>query len=446
MPRKRIGITLLAALLAALTVDGSSLPVKSAIATSQTLAQNADPRKAEADRLLKQGLQQYNASQFAAALQSWQQALKIYQEFKDRSGEALSLSNLGFAYRSLGQYQKAIEFYQQSLAIAKQIGNRSGEAASLNNLGNAYYSLGQYQKAIDFHQQSLAIAKQIGDRSGEGISLNNLGSLLAQQKQPELAIVFYKQSVNVREGIRHDIRGLDKELRQSYTDTIADTYRSLADLLLAQGRILEAQQVLELLKVEEIRTFTRNRDAGGKTDGIATNPSETKVLNSHGSLIALGLQVEKCQQEKCTQLGQLNDRREVVTQEFNATVRSLEKEIRSRLAKDDAFFDPRKIQGKAEAIVSAQPGTVLIYPLVLKDKVWILWASKGGITKSIEIPNMGQEQLGKLILELRGELNREGSPEDLVNLKATSKKIYDVLIPPSLRAELKANNIQNLVF
>ncbi|NJK27626.1 MAG: hypothetical protein HC925_02430, partial [Coleofasciculaceae cyanobacterium SM2_3_26] len=34
-------------------------------------------RRAEADRLINQGIQQYQTSQFRAALQSWQRALEI---------------------------------------------------------------------------------------------------------------------------------------------------------------------------------------------------------------------------------------------------------------------------------------------------------------------------------------------------------------------------------
>jgi hypothetical protein len=50
---------------------------KSKIQNSQVLAQTPDARKAEADRLRKQGIEQYQASQYESALQSWQQALVI---------------------------------------------------------------------------------------------------------------------------------------------------------------------------------------------------------------------------------------------------------------------------------------------------------------------------------------------------------------------------------
>ena len=77
---------------------------------SQVLAQTSEVRKAEADRLLEQGIEQFNTSQFEAALQSWQQALVIYQQIKDRQGEGNALGNLGLAYYVLGDYIQATAF------------------------------------------------------------------------------------------------------------------------------------------------------------------------------------------------------------------------------------------------------------------------------------------------------------------------------------------------
>ena len=84
-------------------VLGLVTPVVSTIVwTEVSIAQTVDQRKAEADRFLQQGIQQYQVSQFEAALQSWQQSLKLYREIKDRRGEGQSLGNLGLAYLSLG--------------------------------------------------------------------------------------------------------------------------------------------------------------------------------------------------------------------------------------------------------------------------------------------------------------------------------------------------------
>ncbi len=69
--------------------------------TSQVLAQTTDTRKTAAQRLLNQGTKQFQSHQFEATKQSWQQALFIYRELKDRSGEGKVLNNLGLLYKEL---------------------------------------------------------------------------------------------------------------------------------------------------------------------------------------------------------------------------------------------------------------------------------------------------------------------------------------------------------
>jgi tetratricopeptide (TPR) repeat protein len=105
----------------------------------------SNPRIAEADRLRNQGRQQYQTNQFEAALQSWQQALSIYQETKERQGEGLMLRDLGNAYDSLGDYPKAIEYHQQYLAVARETEDRLSEGFALLYLNNSYANQGIQQ-------------------------------------------------------------------------------------------------------------------------------------------------------------------------------------------------------------------------------------------------------------------------------------------------------------
>ena len=183
----------------------------------------SNPQKVEADRLLDQGIQQYQTDQFKAALQSWEQALQIYREIKDRAGEGGALVGLGNAYLFLGNYNKAIEFYQQSLAIFQQIGDKASKSGALGNLGNVYKSLGDYKKAIEFYQQNLAIAKQIGDRSSEGRALGNLGLVSRSLGDYKKAIEFHQQSLAIFKQIG-DKAGEGKEL-----NNLGNTYLFLGD-------------------------------------------------------------------------------------------------------------------------------------------------------------------------------------------------------------------------
>ncbi len=411
---------------------------------SLAIARLIKNRRSEGQSLGNLGIAYYSLGNYVKAIEYQEQHLAIARLIKDRLGESQSLGNLGNAYDALGNYTKAIEYHQQSLAIAREIKDRRGESQSLGNLGSAYYFLGNYVKAIEYQEQRLAIARSIKDREGEGIGLSNLGSTLAKQQQPELAIIFYKQSVSVRETIRGDLRTLPRESQESYTQTVAGTYRALADLLLAQGRVLEAQQVLELLKIQELRNYTRDTRAGGKTQGTPLNAIEAPVIPPFDNLIALGLKLTTCEDQKpyCPERDQLRNQRDQAIKYFNLQADRLRTLARQGRDKDPAQLQQEELNVAAYKVVQAQPHTVLIYPLVLEDRLWLVYGLQAGkqgvVFASKEIPD-----LAATVTQFRQLLENPNS--DLKELQRVSQKLYGWLVSP-LRPQLDANSIQNLVF
>jgi tetratricopeptide (TPR) repeat protein len=229
----------IALLLTGFSVAGSSLVQLPAIAQIPT----TDARQTEADRLFQQGIQQFQTSQFEAALQSWEKALTLYRQIKDRKGEGNALSGLGLAYYVLGNYAKAIDYHEQSLAIAREIKDRLGEGNALGNLGNAYGSLGNYAKAIDYHEQSLAIQRQIKDRLGQGKLLGNLGVAQFYNRQFSQAEQSLRQAIQVYETIRLD--RLSEEDKISLFETQSNSYRTLQQVLIAQNQPESALTISE---------------------------------------------------------------------------------------------------------------------------------------------------------------------------------------------------------
>ncbi|MHC5862180.1 CHAT domain-containing protein [Nostoc sp.] len=384
---------------------------------------------------------------YAKAIEYEQQWLAIAREIKDRQSEGAALGNLGNAYSNLGNYAKAIEYEQQHLEIAREIKDRQSQGKALGNLGLAYQDLGNYAKAIEYEQQVLAIAREIKDRQSEGKALNNIGSSLEKQQQPELAIVFYKQSVNVRESIRKDIRTLPREQQESYTQTVAYTYRRLADLLLSQGRVLEAQQVLELLKIQELRDYTRDTRAGGETQGSPLTPVESRVVPPYNNVVNLGLQLTECERQPpyCSKRDQLRSLRDQANAEFNKQADKLRALAKQQRQRDPAQIQQEELTVAAQKIVQSQPKTVLIYPLVLEDKLWLVWgtqAGKQGVVFNSKLVPVGRKELATTVVEFRQLLEQPG---DVKELQKVSQKLYQWLVAP-LRAELDSNHIQNLVF
>jgi tetratricopeptide (TPR) repeat protein len=167
--------------------------------------------KQDADRLFRQGVEYYQTSRFKAALQTWQQALGLYQEVGDFQGEANVLSNLGVALQSLGQYQQAIEHYQQSLVVQRESGDWQAIEPETRHAPErlitvAHHSQGEYRLAmklaVDHFTKHLQLAESIGDRLGAAQSLLNLGKAHYALGQYEVAIACYRQSLTMRHSIQ----------------------------------------------------------------------------------------------------------------------------------------------------------------------------------------------------------------------------------------------------
>ena len=437
-------------------------------------------RSGEAAALNNVGSIYYALGQKQQALEYYNQALQLLRSVGDRGGEAATLNNIGNVYDALDKKKEALEYYNQALLLLRAVGNRSGEATTLNNVGRVYNELGATQKALEYYAQSLPIFRAVGDRGSETITLNNIGrlydvlgeeqnalkfytlalplaravgsrsgeantldhiGLLLYSKQPDTAIVFYKQSVNLYESIRKEIRKLPRETQETYAKSVSDTYRRLADALLAQGRIGEAQKVMELLKIQELNTLTEGTRSPIPESQVALNQLEQEIVTKYTSLVDFGKLLYDCEQSKCSRYSEYNTQHQKLTNAYTQFIEN----IKSKLAKVRSEEIERGTQDfikSADRIINAQPNSILIYPLVLPDKVRILWATKGGALDQAECP-LSEAQLSKLTEDFRTALQ---DSDDLNPVETTGKKLYNCLLPEKLRTVLKTNNIENLIF
>ena len=261
------------------------------------------------------------------ALDYYNQALPIWHDTGNRSGEALALNDIGRAYADMGQPRKALEYAEQALPIWRETGNRRGEATTLNNIGKEYSDLGEPAQALDYDLQALAIWHEVKDQRGEAVALMTMAWAYAALKQPqqslasqlaaltlaraagdpelqgemetslmlgfrnqhlpEQAIFFGLAAVNSYQEIRKNISGLDKDLQAGFVESKAKTYRVLAELLVQAGRLGEAEQVLDLLKEQELHDVVRGvaPDATTRIEPMKLTAGQQKA---QAGLLALG--------------------------------------------------------------------------------------------------------------------------------------------------------------
>jgi CHAT domain-containing protein/lipopolysaccharide biosynthesis regulator YciM len=458
---------------------------------SLAIAREIGDRDGEGRTLGNLGLVYFRLGQYERAIDFYEQSLVIAREIGNRTGEGIALGNLGGTYYSLGQYERAIDFYEQSLVIAREIGDRAGEGPALGNLGEAYRRLGQYERAIDFHEQRLAIAREIGDRAGEGAALGNLGVvynslgqadraleqygqavalfnqlgvragealflsnigiLLNDRDQPELAIIFLKASVDIREEIRGNLSGLDTELQQSFTDTVADDYRLLADLLLQQDRILEAQRVLDLLKVQELDDYLNNIQRTARTaSGVEYLEAEEEILERYDALQtrAITLGQERAQLAAKTartpgetaRLQELIQLEQALAAEFNSfadsdAVLALLDRLSVRTVRQTVGLEELSaLRNQLDDLDAA-----LIYPLILDDRLELIITTADTEPLRRTIP-VGRVDLNAAITDFRQVLEDPGQDP-----LPAAQQLYRWLVKP-LEADLAAAGVTNLIY
>ena len=418
---------------------------------SLSVSDSLEDRAGKARRLNNIGAIYADLGEKQKALDFYTKSLLLSRNLRDPKGEATTLNNIGRVYADAGEKQKALDLYTESLPFWRALNDQSGEATTLNNIGGVYAEVGEEQKALDFYTQSLVLWRTVENRSGEALTLNNIASVLNAQKQFELAIAIYKRSVNVYESIRTDNEKLPKELQASYVKIIASTYQDLANLLIKQARIPEAQAVLELLKLKEINTYTR--DAQLPSKGISFTADEQKALdeflNIYGTAANFARQISHCAETKCPKLEQLQKQRD----EVNRPMRNMLDRLRTTLKDqviDISKLNTSEFNNAAKAIVNAQPGTILIYPVITEDKIQFLIALKASakdetqvIFRAIEGPTIKSEELFEVTNTFRNALSNRDS--DIPTLEATGKQLYDWLIKP-LESEINHPSISHLVF
>ncbi len=274
-----------------------------------------------------------------SALDYYNQALSIFHETGTKVGEGLALNDIGRAYADMGQPEKAIDYSQQALEFWHESSNPRGEAMTLNNMGRDYFDLGQVQKSLDVDTQALALWRKVKERRGEALALMTIGwaqyalkqwdkALLSElvalalakeaedpeieggietalmiglreQHHPEEAIFFGMQAVSAYQTIRKNISEMDKDLQAGFAQSKSMTYRILAELLIETGRLGEAEQILDLLKEQELKDVVRGGapDAGQKLPLLSFTPAQQRAQSALAALEDPAITFEKQSEE-----------------------------------------------------------------------------------------------------------------------------------------------------
>lgn len=405
-------------------------------------------KSGEATVLNNIGKVNYSSNEFLKALDYFNQALPIWKETENKAGESRTLNNIGLVYRSIVEKQKSLDYYEQALSLNKAVGDKSGEATILSNIGNVYDDLGEKQKALEYYYRALPLRKAVGDKSGEAVTLNSLINFY-EFKNPRLAVFYSKQSVTAIQQIRSYIQGADKESQKTFLKSVEAAYRYLANLLIEQGRLAEAHQILNAFKDQQYFDF--NPQTAKKLSPLAANQRESELSSRYAltsdKVVKIGSQIEELKRaiisrqptdEEKIQLQNLDIDIKNAADEFLAVLKQAETEFSgasdSVKDKNPDVADTREMQATLRELeLKSRQKAVAIYTLVSQRNLQVLIITPERLIP-VNFPindkdlDKKAKQFFSQLSEVDGQTNAPKFSESEV--QKTGKELYNIIFAP----------------
>ncbi|WP_281874311.1 tetratricopeptide repeat protein [Geobacter hydrogenophilus] len=395
----------------------------------------------------------YTTGRYADAEPLFKHALSIREKVlgPKHPDTADSLNNLAALYDTTGRYANAEPLYRRALSIREKVfGPEHAEtAAALHNLAVLYTTTGRYADAEPLYKRALAIAADTGNPELHWKVNNCYGQSLEKQQNPTAAVFFLKQAVNTIQSLRQNVAKLGKNVLNSFTGTVEENYKHLANLLIEQGRLAEAQQVLAMLKEEEYFQYVQRSaaDASKLNTTASFTPAEEPWQQEYEALSAgaaeLGKELGELRElqkkgfirvEEKKRLAVLEEENKKQTAAFNAFLERLIKGLREdarKLAEDAREQRLEELGQKGLAKTAALrstlkalgEGSVVLHYLIMDDRLHILLT-----TPDMQLARQSAitaTELNKKIFAFREQLKNPHSDPLIL-----ARELYGILIAP----------------
>ena len=400
------------------------------------------------------------------ALPLYRRALQIDEKAlgPDHPDTAIDYNNLAGLFRAMGRYDEALPLYRRALQIhEKALGpDHASTATSLNNLAGLFESMGRYDEALPLLRRALQVVmtSDITNSSANHGAIEHLSKFSANlayfivkhRPEPELdeAIFYYKLSVNTRQRMRAGTRGMDKAMRDSFTQQVADVYQELAKLLIQRGRLDEAERVLLMLKESDLTDYLRRNGSGPSAAGetLRWTAEEAKLHQDLQDIARSWVDhhAQWAEADKARKAGRIRDdgpefvaldqkRQQLETQSDNLLQQASEKfQAQSRATAEKALASfttartalAQKLSDIAQLDGQPSPRTAGLLLLPGERGLTTVVTTERGAT-ALMVP-VDAKTLGTLVLDLRTALEGRG------DYRQAAKALHAHLIAPAEQA------------
>ena len=155
----------------------------------------------------------------------------------------------GMTLTGKGEYDQALALFKEGLILSEKVGNEDIRHRLLNSAGWLYSECGHLSQALDFNQQSLDGARNRGDRESQANAELNLSDIMLAQGE-------VKSAEEVLEGVHHLVQEpkTSEWMKWRYSTHL---FASLGELWLARGDLAQAHAQVDQCVEMATRTHSQ---------------------------------------------------------------------------------------------------------------------------------------------------------------------------------------------
>ncbi len=352
-------------------------------------------------------------------------------------------NDVALLHSSAGLHDEAIGYFGRALTIDEHYYGEDhlNVAVLLGNIGNEYLAKQDYDAANSYFVRALNVATVWQNPEILVYANYCMQQLMKTRGRIAEAILFGKQTVNELQRLRHKNYNLNKELRQSFAKKNEAYYKELAELLIEQGRLPEAQQVLAMLKEDEYFEFIR-RDASSdaRDTTVNFNAEEQRWTQRYaeisGQVAALGAELRELQKKEGhtdsdkDRIKLLRADLAVAMKTFNHTVQALQDAFLKLKSERFAELSKKQVDIDQRGLLrELGHDAVLMQYIVMEDALHIILTTMDVIVaRKVAI---GSAALNRRVQQFREVL---GSPNK--DPREAGRALYELLIAP-VKADLE---------
>ncbi|MCU1266176.1 MAG: hypothetical protein JWM21_2494 [Acidobacteria bacterium] len=397
----------------------------------------------EFGRLDQLGLAYQELGDYDTAIEYYDKALMVHRGRKDSGGVRSELRSISNNYARMKKWDKALEYSKDALEISRSRTSQEAVADDAADVGLALLELGKTKEALTYQDEALSLYQSVGIGAGKVFSLSYVRLLneLARTQDTlgnrRLAIFFGKQGVNGRQGERTRLRRtFNIEDQKGFLRKIEKDYRQLADWLIAEGRISEAQQVLAMLKEVEVISYLEGDGAPTEEPRQSTtfDDEERTALVRYNALAdkltILGAQFGKLQTlrssgvkltpEQENTYKELSGQIEVASNGFQVFLKQLADEFAQRSKTREDLNETLALRSKLR---SWGKGVVFLYTLAGDDRYRVIL-----VTPDAQVD--AKYEIRATELDAKIQKFRQAVENPRLDPRPSGKELYNILIKP----------------